>query len=57
VNGFIGNSLFYIGRNEFDSPEVDGEVLVSKEVPLKKGQFVQVEITGAEEFDLYGKVI
>jgi len=47
---------FYVGRSEFDSPEVDGEVLISKEIPLKKGQFVQVEITGAEEFDLYGKV-
>jgi hypothetical protein len=36
---------------------VDGKVLVGKEVPLKKGQFVQVEITGAEEFDLYEKVV
>ena len=47
---------FYVGRTEFDSPEVDGEVLISKDVPLKKGQFVQVQITGSEEFDLYGKV-
>lgn len=46
---------FYVGRTEFDSPEVDGEVLISKEVKLKKGQFYSVEITGAEEFDLYGK--
>jgi ribosomal protein S12 methylthiotransferase len=48
---------FYVGRTEFDSPEVDGEVLVSKETPLKKGQFCAVEIIGAEEFDLYGKVV
>ena len=48
---------FYVGRTEFDSPEVDGEVLISKEVKLKKGQFYPVEITSAEEFDLYGKVI
>jgi ribosomal protein S12 methylthiotransferase len=48
---------FYVGRTEFDSPEVDGEVLIGKEVQLKKGLFVQVEITGAEEFDLYGKVV
>jgi ribosomal protein S12 methylthiotransferase len=47
---------FFVGRTEFDSPEVDGEVLIGKEIPLKKGQFVQVEIIGAEEFDLYGKV-
>lgn len=46
---------FYVGRTEFDSPEVDGEVFISKEVKLQKGQFYQVEITGAEEFDLYGK--
>jgi len=48
---------FFVGRTEFDSPEVDGEVLISKEVPLKKGQFCQVEITGSDEFDLYGKVV
>jgi ribosomal protein S12 methylthiotransferase len=47
---------FYVGRTEFDSPEVDGEVLIGKEIQLKKGQFVQVEITGSEEFDLYGSV-
>lgn len=48
---------FFVGRTEFDSPEVDGEVLIGKEVTLKKGQFYQVKITGAEEFDLYGKVM
>ena len=48
---------FFVGRTEFDSPEVDGEVLIVKEVQLKKGQFYQVEITGSEEFDLYGKVV
>ena len=48
---------FYVGRTEFDSPEVDGEVLISKEFPLKKGQFCLVEITGSDEFDLYGKVV
>lgn len=48
---------FFVGRTEFDSPEVDGEVLVSKEIPLKKGQFYQIEITGSDEFDLYGKVL
>jgi ribosomal protein S12 methylthiotransferase len=48
---------FYVGRTEFDSPEVDGEVLISKEVSLKKGQFCFVEITDSEEFDLYGRVV
>jgi len=48
---------FFVGRTEFDSPEVDGEVLISKEVSLKKGQFCEVKITSSEEFDLYGKVV
>ncbi len=48
---------YFVGRTEFDSPEVDGEVLISKEIPLKKGEFCRVKITGAEEFDLYGKVV
>ena len=48
---------FYIGRTEFDSPEVDGEVLISSENELQKGKFVQVEITGAEDYDLYGNLI
>ncbi|MBL7966839.1 MAG: 30S ribosomal protein S12 methylthiotransferase RimO [Prolixibacteraceae bacterium] len=48
---------FFVGRTEFDSPEVDGEVLIGKETALKKGQFCQVKITGADEFDLYGKVV
>lgn len=47
---------FFVGRTEFNSPEVDGEVLISKDVLLKKGRFYQVEITDSEEFDLYGKV-
>jgi len=47
---------FFIGRTEFDSPEVDGEVLISKDTPLKIGQFYQVLITEADDFDLYGKL-
>lgn len=45
---------FYVGRTEFDSPEVDGEVLITTEKPLKKGEFVNVKITGAEDYDLFG---
>jgi ribosomal protein S12 methylthiotransferase len=48
---------FYIGRTEFDSPEVDGEVLVTSENELKKGIFVNVKITGSEDYDLFGEVI
>jgi len=46
----------FIGRTEYDSPDVDNEVLISKEdyyVPL--GEFIDVEIFDAGEYDLYGK--
>ena len=48
---------FFVGRTEFDSPEVDGEVLVTSAKPLQKGEFVHVKITGAEDYDLFGEVI
>lgn len=48
---------FYIGRTEFDSPEVDPEVLVKKNKMLNIGEYYKVEITGAQPFDLYGEVI
>ena len=47
---------WYVGRTEFDSPEVDCEVLVEKSTPLKTGAFYNVRITNSENFDLYGKV-
>ncbi len=50
---------FYIGRTEYDSPEVDPEVLipfVDGQV-LKPGQFHMAEITEAEPFDLYARII
>ena len=47
---------FWIGRTEFDSPEVDNEVLISIEEKIKIGNFYQVKITDATEFDLYGEI-
>ena len=46
----------WIGRTEFDSPEVDCEVLIEDENELQIGTFYTVIITKAEEFDLHGKV-
>lgn len=46
---------FFIGRTEFDSPEVDQEVLISDEYDLKPGNFYNILITKATEFDLYGR--
>ncbi len=49
---------YYIGRTEFSSPEVDPEVLISAdEKKLRTGRIYQVQITSAESFDLFGKVI
>ena len=49
---------YYVGRTEFCSPEVDPEVLIpAEERRLSIGQFYDVRITGAEEFDLYGTTI
>ena len=48
---------YYIGRTQYDSPEVDPEVLLLKEEnDVEIGQYYMVEITSADEFDLYGKV-
>ena len=49
--------IFYIGRTEFCSPEVDPEVLVTADKPLALGQFYDVLITDADEFDLYGTLV
>ncbi|MCF6357795.1 MAG: 30S ribosomal protein S12 methylthiotransferase RimO [Draconibacterium sp.] len=46
---------YFVGRTEFDSPEVDGEVLITSGNELKQGDFVNVKITGAEDYDLYGE--
>ena len=49
---------YYIGRTEFDSPDVDTEVLISvKENRLRIGNFYNVEITDASEFDLMGRIV
>lgn len=48
---------YYIGRTEFDSPEVDPEVLIGKEKPLITGEFYTVRITDAQAFDLFGEVL
>ena len=47
---------YYIGRTEWDSPEVDPEVLIGKNQPLAIGSFREVTITEALPFELYGSV-
>jgi ribosomal protein S12 methylthiotransferase len=66
-NNKIGSSIkvliddregeYYTGRSQSDSPEIDNEILIPiKGNNLLTGQFYNVRITGAEEFDLYGEV-
>ena len=45
---------YYVGRTEWDSPEVDPEVLISKDKKLNLGEFAQVQITQALPFELIG---
>lgn len=45
---------YYVGRTEFDSPEVDPVVLIESKDEMKTGEFDNVKITGAEDYELYG---
>ena len=47
----------YIGRSEFDSPEVDNEVIIHTEKHLRLGDFVQAKIIAATEFDLEAELV
>ena len=49
---------YFVGRTEFDSPDVDNEVLINAEEGyLRTGEFFNVKITAAEDFDLYAEVV
>ncbi len=49
---------YFIGRTEFDSPDVDNEVLIdATKTYLKTGEFATIKIIEAEDFDLYGEVV
>lgn len=47
----------FIGRTEFDSPEVDNEVLIPASQYVRVGDFANVKITSATEFDLFGELV
>lgn len=48
---------YWVGRSEFDSPEVDPEILIKSRKRLTIGEFYVVKITGADDYDLYGEVM
>lgn len=47
----------FIGRTEFDSPEVDNEVIIDGNQHVRLGDFVNIKVNDATEFDLYGDVV
>jgi ribosomal protein S12 methylthiotransferase len=49
--------VFYIGRSMHDSPEVDQEILVTSSEKIEPGTFINVKITGSNEYDLYAEAI
>lgn len=49
---------YYVGRSEYDSPEVDPEVLIDKnKFELQIGEFYQVKVIDADDFDLYAEIV
>lgn len=48
---------FYIGRTQFDSPEVDPELLITKDRKLTPGSFYEVKVNDAQPFELYGSAL
>ena len=49
---------YFVGRTEFDSPDVDNEVLIdASKTYLKTGEFATVKVTEAADFDLYAEVV
>lgn len=49
---------YFTGRTEYDSPEIDNEVIITNtDMEIKTGEFYQVKITDAETYDLFGEVL
>jgi ribosomal protein S12 methylthiotransferase len=48
---------FYVGRTEFDSPEVDQEVLITKKQPVTVGNFNRVIVSSFDDYDLFGNIV
>ena len=54
---FIKEEDSYLGRSQYDAPEVDGLIYVDSKKALNVGDFVKVEITDTLEYDLVGKTL
>jgi ribosomal protein S12 methylthiotransferase len=47
---------FWVARSQYESPEVDGEILVRSAAELVPGEFYDVKITSADDYDLFGEL-
>ena len=57
TEGFDADSLTYVGRAYFNAPDIDGKIYFFSSEPVKKGERVNVKITKADDYDLYGERI
>lgn len=57
VEGKLAEEPAYVGRTYLDSPNVDGLIFVHTSNDLKSGDFIQVRVTGAAEYDLIGELL
>lgn len=57
VEGFDKYGECYFGRSRFDAPDIDGKIFFASEIPLQIGDFVEVEIVDALDYDLMGACI
>ena len=56
IEGYIPDEDIYVGRTYMDAPGIDGSIFVICDEKLMSGDMVNVEITGAEKYDLIGEV-
>jgi len=58
IENYLEEDEFYIGRTEYDSPEIDNEVLIPRDLKsLIIGSFYPAKITSADNFDLYAEIV
>jgi ribosomal protein S12 methylthiotransferase len=56
VEGVAEDGIFYFGRSQSEAPEIDNTIYITSKEPLNPGEFVNVKILNADEYDLIGEV-
>ena len=57
IDGESDEAGEFLGRSKADAPEIDGVVYVKSDAPLSPGDIVSANITDADAYDLYGRVV